>query len=300
MTQTHEQVQEGYIDAPGGRVWYRIEGSDTPGVPLLILHGGPGAGHDYLEALGGLSDERPVVFYDQLGCGKSDIPDDPSLWRFDHFVQEVDAVRAGLGLDRIHLLGQSWGGWLAIEYMLTDPSGIVSLTLASSSAGVDEFVREARRLLAGLPAAARETIERCEAEGKTASGEYQAATMAFYQRHLCRLDPWPPPMLRSMANAMSSPVYGQMWGPSEFTLTGNLQGWDRTSRLGEITAPTLITGGCFDEMTPTCQETLHAGIPNSELVIFENSSHSAHAEEPELYLKTLRRFLRRTEDGEGA
>ena len=295
MTQTQEQTREGYLEAPGGRVWYRIAGADADGIPLLLLHGGPGAGHDYLESLEKLTDQRPVVFYDQLGCGRSDIPDDVSLWQMERFVREVDAVREGLGLERIHLLGQSWGGFLAIEYMLGKPRGIVSLTLASTSASVDEFLREARRLLSELPVEARETIERCEAEGKTDTPEYLAATMAFYQRHLCRMDPWPPAMMRSMGNVMASPVYGTMWGPSEFTLTGNLEGWDRTARLSEITAPTLITAGRYDEMGASCQETLRKGIPNSELRIFENSSHSAHAEEPEAYLATVREFLARVE-----
>src|SRR2546421_1708639 len=114
--------REGYLPVPGGRVWYQIVGSG-PATPLLVLHGGPGAGHDYLETLEGLADERPVVFYDQLGCGRSDQPDDPSRWHIARFVREVDLVRHALGLDRIHLLGQSWGGWLAIEYMLRQPSG---------------------------------------------------------------------------------------------------------------------------------------------------------------------------------
>ena len=286
---------EGKIPVPGGNVWYRIAGADSPGTPLLVLHGGPGAGHDYLEPLQALADERPVIFYDQLGCGRSDIPDDASLWRVDRFVEEVAVVRKALGLDRIHLLGQSWGGWLAIEYMLTKPAGIVSLTLANTSAGVDEFVAEALRMVSELPAETRATIERCEAQGKTESGEYLAACMAFYQRHLCRLSEWPPEMLRSMANVQSSPVYGFMWGPSEFTLTGNLAGWDRRNRLAEITSPTLIISGRFDEMGPSCQETLHNGIRGSQLNIFDNSSHSPHAEEPDAFFPVLRDFLARAE-----
>lgn len=286
---------EGTIAVSGGNVWYRIAGPDAPGVPLLVLHGGPGAGHDYLESLQALADERPVVFYDQLGCGRSDIPDDESLWRVPRFVDEVAAVRQALNLDRVHLLGQSWGGWLAIEYMLTKPAGVLSLTLANTSAGVDEFVDEALRMVSELPAETRATIERCEREGDTESGEYLAACMAFYQRHLCRLPAWPPEMLRSMANIQATPVYGCMWGPSEFTLTGNLAGWDRSDRLGEIELPALIISGRFDEMGPSCQETLHRGIRGSQLHIFENSSHSPHVEEPDAYFPVLRGFLRETE-----
>ena len=286
---------EGKIAVPGGSVWYRIAGADSPGTPLLVLHGGPGAGHDYLEPIQALADERPVVFFDQLGCGRSDIPDDASLWRVDRFVEEVAAVRKALTLDRIHLLGQSWGGWLAIDYTLTGPSGVISLTLANTSASVDEFIAEARRMVGELPAEARATIDRCEAEGTTDSAAYLAACMTFYQRHLCRLPQWTPEMLRSMANVQASPVYGAMWGPSEFTLTGNLAGWDRRDRLSEIALPVLIVSGRYDEMGPSCQQTLHNGIRGSELHIFENSSHSPQAEEPDVFFPVLRDFLRRAE-----
>lgn len=294
MTASQAQT-EGTIAVSGGNVWYRVAGPDAPGVPLLVLHGGPGAGHDYLESLQALADERPVVFYDQLGCGRSDIPDDESLWRVPRFVDEVAAVRRSLNLDRIHLVGQSWGGWLAIEYMLTKPAGVLSLTLANTSAGVDEFVDEALRMVSELPAETRATIKRCEKEGDTEGGEYLAACMVFYQRHLCRLPAWPPEILRSMANIQATPVYGCMWGPSEFTLTGNLAGWDRSDRLGEIELPVLIISGRFDEMGPSCQETLHRGIRGSRLHIFENSSHSPHVEEPDAFFPVLRGFLRETE-----
>jgi len=169
---TTSTKREGFVEVPAGRVWYGIAGEGN-GVPLLTLHGGPGAGHDYLEPLEGLGNERPVVFYDQLGCGKSEIPDDERLWRVERFVEEVGAVRKALGLERVHLLGQSWGGMLAIEYALTRPPGVVSLVLANTTASIEEFASEARRLIAELPGDAAETIERCEAEGKTDSPEYQ-------------------------------------------------------------------------------------------------------------------------------
>ena len=286
--------REGLLDVPGGCVWYKIVGGG-PGVPLLLLHGGPGAGHDYLEPLEALRDDRPVVFYDQLGCGKSDIPDDTSLWMIDRFVREVDAVREGLGLERVHLLGQSWGGWLALEYMATRPKGIVSLTLASTSASVQSFLDAVPELLAGLPQDAQDTIARCESEGTTDSPDYIAATFTFYQKYLCRMQPWPESMMRTGINIQNTPVYHHMWGPSEFTLTGNLAGWDREALLSEIDVPTLITVGRHDEIVPAISESMHERIPGSELVIFEDSAHSAHAEEAEKYAQVLRDFLRRVE-----
>lgn len=283
--------EEGHIDVPGGQVWYKVVGSGES-VPLLTLHGGPGGGHDYLEPLSALASERPVVFFDQLGCGKSDTPDDVSLWRIDRFVDEVTAVREALGLDRIHLLGHSWGGWLAIEYMLGAPSGVVSLTLASTSASIPQFVYEAGKLISELPREMAETMRRLEAEGDFENPEFEAGMMEFYKRHLCRLDPWPDPIMRSLENLDGNIVYETMNGPTEFTVIGNMKDWNRIEKLSEIVAPTLITCGRYDELTPACSRTLRQGIMNSRMHVFERSAHMAHLEETESYLQILSEFLR--------
>jgi proline-specific peptidase len=283
--------EEGHIDVPGGQVWYKVVGSGES-VPLLTLHGGPGGGHDYLEPLNALASERPVVFFDQLGCGKSDTPDDVSLWRIDRFVDEVTAVRDALGLDRIHLLGHSWGGWLAIEYMLGAPSGVVSLTLASTSASIPQFVYEAGKLISELPREMAETMRRLEAEGDFENPEFEAGMMEFYKRHLCRLDPWPDPIMRSLENLDGNIVYETMNGPTEFTVIGNMKDWNRIEKLSEIVAPTLITCGRYDELTPACSRTLRQGIMNSRMHVFERSAHMAHLEETESYLQILSEFLR--------
>ena len=283
--------EEGHIDVPGGQVWYKVVGSGES-VPLLTLHGGPGGGHDYLEPLNALASERPVVFFDQLGCGKSDTPDDVSLWRIDRFVDEITAVREALGLDRIHLLGHSWGGWLAIEYMLGAPSGVVSLTLASTSASIPQFVHEAGTLISDLPRQMAETMRRLEAEGDFENPEFEAGMMEFYKRHLCRLDPWPDPIMRSLENLDGNIVYETMNGPTEFTVIGNMKDWNRIEKLGEIVSPTLITCGRYDELTPACSRTLRQGIMNSRMHVFERSAHMAHLEEAESYLQILSEFLR--------
>jgi proline-specific peptidase len=287
--------EEGTVEVDGNRVWYRRLGEG--GIPLLVLHGGPGAGHDYLGSLEGLAGGREVIFYDQLGCGRSDRPDDASLWKIDRFVAEVDAVREALGLDEIHLLGQSWGGWLAIEYMLTRPSGVVGLVLASTSASIRQFVAEAEDLKAALPPEVYETMRRHEAAGELHHPDYERAVMEFYRRHLCRLDPWPEALQRSVENLDGNPVYETMNGPNEFLVIGNLKNWDREGRLGEIGVPTLVTVGRYDEITPACAETIHDGIAGSELAVFEESSHTAHLEEEEEYLRTVGDFLARVENG---
>jgi proline-specific peptidase len=222
-----------------------------------------------------------------------------SLWRIDRFVQEVAAVRAALGLQRCHLLGQSWGGWLAIEYMLGKTSGIAGLILASTSASVPQVAEETARLKATLPPEVLEVLHRHEANGDFHHPEYEEAMMAFYTRFVCRLDPWPDALVRTLANlAASQDVYETMQGPNEFTFTGNLKDWDRIVRLCEIRAPTLVTCGRFDELGPACARTLQAGIAGSEMRIFEESAHCAHVEEAEAYLACLRRFLRSVETGE--
>lgn len=287
--------REGIVEVDGYHVWYRRVGEG--GVPLLVLHGGPGAGHDYLEPLEGLAEGREVVFYDQLGCGRSDKPDDTSLWKMGRFVDEVETVRAALGLEEIHLLGQSWGGWLAIEYMLTRPEGVVGLVLASTSASIRQFVAEAEKLKAALPPGVYETMLRHEAAGELHHPDYEVAVAEFYSRHVCRLDPWPGPMLRTGENLEGNPVYETMNGPNEFFVIGNLKDWDREDRLGEIEVPTLVTVGRYDEITPACAGTLRRGIRGSELRVFEESSHTAHLEETDEYLRVVGDFLSRVENG---
>ncbi len=293
-------VREGHAEVPGGRVWFRVVGSG-PAVPLLTLHGGPGIGHDYLEPLQALASERPVVFYDQLGCGRSSCANDPSLWRIERFAQEVAAVRATLGLERVHLFGHSWGGWLALEYMSGHPEGVVSLTLASTSASVPQHAREIAKLRDALPPATRDTIVRHEAAGNFSGLDYEAALMDVYTRHLCRLKPWPLALMRSvghlMTDATARAVYKTLQGPSEFTITGTLKDWDRSNTLGDITVPALITLGRYDEFSPACADTLHDGIAGSELHCFEHSSHTAHLEETDACRAVLRAFLRRAETG---
>lgn len=287
------KVEEGKILVDGHQVWYRRIGDGD--IPLLTLHGGPGAGHDYLEPLEKLATNRSVIFYDQLGCGKSDQPDDRSLWRIERFVAEVDTVRQALGLEQVHLFGQSWGGWLGIEYMLSHPRGVVSLILASTSASVPQFVAETRRLKAELPLEIYQTLEQYESIGDYHHPDYENAVFEFYKRHVCRLDPWPNPILRTVDNLNNNAVYETMNGPNEFIVNGNLKEWDRTDRLGEITVPTLITVGRYDEITPNCAETLYRGIPNSQMRVFENSAHTAHLEEEDRYLALISEFLGNTE-----
>jgi proline-specific peptidase len=286
-------AREGRARVPGGEVWYRIVGNGK-GIPLLALHGGPGAGSAAFQPLEALGRQRPIVVYDQWGAGRSDQPDDASLWRLERFVAEVDAVRRTLSLDQVHLLGHSWGGMLAIEYMLARPAGVRSLALCGTLASVAEFEREVGKLVEALPSDVVGTLRKHEQAGTTNDAEYFGAVMEFLRRHVCRLDPWPEVLLAS--NPMETPTYRTMWGFNEFTISGNLRNWDRTPRLGEIRVPTLITCGRCDEATPACAETLHRGIPGSRMHIFEDCSHMTFLEQPEEFGQVIGEFLAEHDD----
>jgi L-proline amide hydrolase len=292
------RTREGHLEFRGHKVWYLVVGEDSPGrLPLLTLHGGPGAAHDCIEPLQELAEHgRRVIFYDQLGCGRSDHPHDPSLWTVDLFLEELATVRAVLGLDRVHLFGLSWGGMLAMEYALRRPPGLESLVLASAPANMKSWMAEADRLRRALPAGVQETLRRHEADGTTDSPEYQDAMLVFYERHVCRRTPWPEPVRRSVEQLMANPeVYLTMNGPSEFHVTGTLQSWSVAERLNEISIPTLFTCGRYDECTPEMSAAIASAIPGAELVIFEESAHFAQAEEPERYRQVVATFLDRVE-----
>ena len=287
-------IHEGTIPVPGGNVWYRTVGEG--GVPLFCLHGGPGMSHDYIATLADLADRRMVVFYDQLGCGRSERPDDPSLWTLDRSVAEVEAVREALGLTRFHLFGNSWGGWLAAQYVLDRQPDLASLTISSSPPSVERCVREMNELRRQLPADVQRVLDDHEARQFFDCPEYTAAIMVFYKRHLCRLEPWPEGVEQAMGPGFGAGPYLTMWGPSEFgPVIGNLNGWDITKRLGEIRVSTLLTVGRHDEMWPSHMADMQAGIAGSEIVVFEHSSHMAFQEEREAYMLTINRFLDRVE-----
>jgi L-proline amide hydrolase len=198
----------------------------------------------------------------------------------------------------VHILGQSWGGMLGMEYALTQPAGLMSLTVADSPASMRQWVAEANRLRTALPPEVQQTLRKHEEAGTTDDPAYEEAMMVFYRRHVCRLDPWPEFVRRAFANIAENPeVYHTMNGPSEFYVIGTLKDWDIVDRLGEIRVPTFVISGRYDEATPTIAETVHRGIPGSRWVLFEHSAHMPHAEEPERFIQVLDDFLTRVEAG---
>jgi len=293
-------VAEGRIPFSIGETWYRSVApeQDEGRVPLLCLHGGPGANWLHMKPYEVLADERGVVFYDQLGAGNSVVaePHDPAMWTPELYVEEVDAVRDALGLERVHVFGHSWGGMLGMQYAAGRPEGLVSLIVESSPPSVPAWMPEIARLRSELPPEVEAILREHEEAGTTDSPEYEEAVMVFYRRHLCRADPWPDWLVECFALLDANPeVYHSMNGPSEFHVIGTIKDWDITDRLGQITVPTLIFSGRYDEVTPASTEMAHRAIPGSEYVVMEESSHMAQAEQPEETLALVRDFLTRAE-----
>jgi proline iminopeptidase len=291
-------VQQGMIDVPGGRVWYRVVGSGTR-PPLLVLHGGPGIPSYYLKPLAALADERPVVFYDQLGCGRSPAAMDSSLCTIDRFVRELAAVRQALHLERVHILGTSWGTILALEYMKTHPSGVESLVMASPALDIKQWSADAESLKSTLPDSTRKVIEDAEAHGTTSSPAYQAAMMEYYGRYVARRQPWPADLDSAFAQ-MGQFVYLTMDGPSEFALTGTLHDYDGTGDLKALALPVLYTCGEFDEALPRTVASFARATPGAEMRIFPGAAHVTMADDSAGYVSTVREFLRRADAKAGA
>jgi L-proline amide hydrolase len=284
----------------GLTTWYEVHGDRGDRLPVVLCHGGPGATHDYLLSLRALAAEgRQVVLYDQVGNGNSQhLRDAPAeFWTLDLFRRELRALVKHLGWsDGYHVLGQSWGGMLAMEHALQQPPGLRSIVVADSPASIPLWVAEANRLREDLPPEVQEALTLHETAGSTDGLEYRKVVEVFYRRHVCRLDPWPDELVRTFALMEEDPtVYGTMNGPSEFHVIGTIRDWDITERLGEIDVPTLLISGRHDEATPRIVGEVRDRITGAEWVIFEQSSHSPHVEEPERFRATVNEFLERVE-----
>jgi L-proline amide hydrolase len=289
-------MSEGRMSWNDHETWYRIVGDlDSGPTPVIVLHGGPGAAHDYTEPIADLSRfGRGCVLYDQLGCGKSThLSDAPAgFWSPQLFKDELSALTRHLGIaGRYAVVGQSWGGMLAMEHALDHPAGLRAIVVADSPASMPLWVEEATRLRADLPQDVQQTLTRHETAGTTDDPAYEAAVRVYYDRHLCRI-PWPDCVERSFAQMAEDPtVYHTMNGPSEFHCIGSLKTWDITERLPEIDTPTLLVSGRHDEATPHIVEQIHARIPGAQWELFEESSHMPHVEEPDAFLARVEAFL---------
>lgn len=279
--------KEGYIETINGRIWYQIVG-DERNVPLLVVHGGPGYPHDYLEPLEDLTIDRQVIFYDQLGCGNSDITTNKSLWTVDYFVSELQKVIEALGLDEYHLLGQSWGSALSIAFALTKPTGLVSLVLADPYISTPEWMMDAKRLIQSLPEEMRIALNSNLVDMEM----YKVAKNEYYKRFVDRFDSVPEAVLRS-GKKMSHEIYSHMWGAEEYLINGVLKDFTQTAQLHEIVVPVLLLCGRYDESTPESVQYFQSLFSNAQLRVFENSAHFPHWNERDEYMKVLQVFLKK-------
>ena len=273
-------------------VWVKQVGSGP--VAVLTLHGGPGMSHYYLECLEEFLPPHEFTFwyYDQLGCGFSDRPDDPSLWTIDRYREEVEQVRRALGLERFVLFGHSWGGLLGMEYALKYPQHLAALVVSNMTASTAAYVEYARQTRARLPAEVIAKMQAFEARGDYHAPEYEELLRTtLYQQHFCRLDPWPEPLERTM-RSMNAQVYETMQGPDEFNIVGNYKDWDRWNDLHRIGVETLLLVGRHDTMAPGQIEKMSRLMPHARAVVCENGSHMAMYDDQVRYFAALLAFLR--------
>ena len=288
------------ITTPKGtfRVWTKKVGR-SPRIKVLLLHGGPGATHEYFEAFESFLPAAGVEFYyyDQLGSAFSDQPDDPALWQTGRFVEEVEQVRQALGLDKanFYLLGHSWGGILAIEYALQYQQNLKGLVISNMMASIPAYNEYAARvLMPAMDQAALKEIQQLEKDSKYEDPRYMELLMPHhYEKHILRrpAGQWPDPVNRAFAR-INKKIYVPMQGPSELGASGTLEKWDRTADLGKITVPTLVIGAQHDTMDPAHMEKMAKQVRNGRYLYLPNGSHMAMYDDQQAYFEGLIRFLR--------
>ena len=292
------KITEGYMPYLGHQTYYRIAGECRDGKkPLLLLHGGPGSTHNYFEVLDALADTgRAVISYDQLGCGNSYVDGHPELWCQKTWDNELMELRRHLALDQVHLLGQSWGGMLAIEYLCDyQPEGVTSVILSSTLSSASLWAKEQHRMIRFLSREDQEAIAEAERTGCFDTPAYLAANSRFMERHCDSLhdDNAPECVTRPKRSGKEAYLYG--WGPNEYNPTGSLGNWEYTDRLDRIKCPALIISGTNDLCTPLIAKTMYDRIPDARWELFDGCRHMCFVEDTERYIRLLAGWLDETE-----
>jgi proline iminopeptidase len=281
------------VHVVGGKykVWTKRMGSGP--IKVLLLHGGPGFSYEYLEAMESFLPQAgiEIYYYDQLGCNNSDHPDDPSLWTLPRYLNEVEEVRRGLGLDNFILYGHSWGGILAMEYALNYQQHLRGLVISNMTAGTKSYLKHTAAIKLQLPPEKLARLNALEAKQDYDSPDYEKIMMEdLYPKMICRTHPWPNSVDRAFAHANQT-IYVQMQGKSEFLVTGNLKDWERWDRLHEIKVKTLTIGARYDEMDPEDMKKMATLMPNASSFICPNGSHLCMWDDQDFYFKHLLNFL---------
>jgi proline iminopeptidase len=264
-------------------------------IKVLLLAGGPGGSHEYLEVMESFLPQAGIefIYYDQLGMGNSDQPTDTSLWTLPRFVEEVEEVRRDLGLEQFVLYGHSWGGLLALEYALNYQSHLRGLVISNMTAGMRSYLKRTIALKHLLPSDKLAELEALEAKEAYDSPAYERITMEdLYPKMVCRLQPWPEPVTRAF-RTLNQTIYNQMQGKSEFLVTGNLKDWERWDRLHEIRVKTLTIGAVHDEMDPADMQRMASLMPDAESAICPNGSHMCMWDDQAYYFERLVGFLKK-------
>ena len=282
------------VPVVGGKykVWTKKVGSGP--LKVLLLHGGPGFGHEYLEAFESFLPQAGIemYYYDQLGCTNSDQPDDTSLWTLARYTQEVEEVRQALGLDKFVLFGQSWGGILAMEYALTYQRHLRGLVISNMTAGTQSYLKRTASIKRQLPPDTLARLTALESKEDYDSPEYHKIMMDdLYPKMLCRIQPWPEPVTRAFRHG-NDKIYNFMQGKSEFLVTGNLKDWERWDRLHEIKVKALNIGARYDEMDPEDMSKMAKLMGNGSYAYCPNGSHLAMWDDQAVYFDHFLNFLR--------
>jgi len=280
---------EGFVHLKDGKVWYRIVGEGDK-TPLLLLHGGPGATSYYLNPMAAISQDRPVIFWDQLGCGRSDTNISKELMTVESFVEQLEEFRGALGLKEFYLYGHSWGTMLGLDYYLKYPDAVKALIMASPALSVKRWTEDANVLISKLPDSIQTIIAEHTEMGSFHATDYQHAVGIYYQAYLARKMPWSADLDSAFSN-INQELYEYMWGPSEFTATGNLKNYERIDRLNEIKVPTLFTTGEFDEAIPATVQDFQSLVPDSQLKVITNAAHITMHDNPEENNAVISEFL---------
>jgi proline iminopeptidase len=283
-------ARTGKVAVSGGNVTYWIMGEGR-GVPLLMIHGGPGGTHDYMMPLAALGKDRPLVFWDQLDCGESDHPHNPANWTIERYVSEIDSLRDALGLTELHLFGSSYGGLFAAEYSARQPKGLKSCIMAGPSISFPQEIEDKTYLVKLLPEDAANAILKNEAADNIRQNEtYERAVQVWMQRHLCRAHPWPAD-LQATFKVYNMDLNNAMIGPYLTRVAGSVGTYDGSSKLAKINVPTLLTYGEFDMLLSGTMCNFHHMIAGSQLYRTKDGSHLPWLEFPEDYNKTVAGFL---------
>lgn len=283
----------GYIQVEGGRIWYRLNGSEHLGKrpAIIVAHGGPGGTHRGNLPYVALSDTFPVILYDQLGTGNSDRPEGQDTWRVQRFVDEIDHIRQSLNLDQVIMAGHSWGGTLAAEYAVRNPDGLMGAILSSPLISTRTWNADNAKWIEELPKETQAVLEKHKNDKTMASNEYREAAQEFYDRHMCRVGHCNDNGHRAGGPSGNGDMYLTMWGPTDFFGIGTLKDYDLTPQLDEIEVPTLVLCGEFDEAAPESCHRFGGMIEDAKVTILPNAGHATMAADEAFYVQQVRAFV---------